>query len=186
MTQAPVTPWQRVWHRLIAGVVLTIPVLLQSSALAQPFDGLGEAIGQGEYGNIKALLVSQHGELLYEDYFRGYGPNDLQVMNSVTKSVGSALIGIAHRQGRLALDQDLEYFFSDLYPMQSVLFGDKRRITVENVLQQRHGIEWDEWTLDYRDPNNPVYRMVVSGDWYQYVLGRPVAPGTIPPPMGRG
>ncbi len=34
--------------------------------------------------------------------------------------------------------------------------------------------EWDEWTLDYRHPNNPVGQMISSGDWYQYVLTRPI------------
>jgi CubicO group peptidase (beta-lactamase class C family) len=146
---------------------------------AEPFDGLSEAVEQGSYGNLKAVIVSRHGETLYEDYFRGASPGDLHQVQSITKSIGSALIGIAHRQGELELNQSLGQVFGALYPMASGAFADKAGITVEQVLQQRHGIAWDEASYDYRDPRNPVGQMIASGDWYQYVLTRPTdaAPG---------
>lgn len=146
---------------------------------AQTFDGLSESIEQGSYGNLKAVIVSRHGETLYEEYFRGSRAGDLHQVQSVTKSIGSALIGIAHRQGRLRPDQTLAHFFSGLYPMSEGLYADKAAITAEQVLQQRHGIEWDEASFDYRDPRNPVFAMIGSGDWYRYVLTRPTdaAPG---------
>jgi CubicO group peptidase (beta-lactamase class C family) len=139
---------------------------------AQTFVGLSDSIEQGDFGNLKAVVISHHGEVIYEDYFRGTQADDLHLLNSVTKSVGSALIGIAHRQGKIQLDQDLNYFYNGDYPMSRLGYRDKRFITVEAVLQQRHGIYWDEWTLDYRDPANPSYEMIVSSDWYQYVLTR--------------
>lgn len=148
--------------------------LLVQDVVAQPFDGLDEAIERGDFGHIKALVVSQGGETLYENYFRGTQPGDLHTLNSVTKSVGSALVGIAHRQGRIATDQTLVPFFEDLYPMESVLYRNKRLVTVENVLQQRLGIEWDEWSTEYGTTENPVVQMINSGDWYQYVLTQPV------------
>ena len=83
------------------------------------------------------------------------------------------MTGIAHRQGNIQLDQNLNYFFGDEYPMATFMLKDKRLITAEAVLQQRHGIEWDEWTLDYRDPDNVSYQMIVSNDWYQLVLMQP-------------
>jgi CubicO group peptidase (beta-lactamase class C family) len=95
-------------------------------------------------------------------------------MHSVTKSVGSTLIGIAHRQGKIRLDQHLNEFFSDYYPIGDGLYAGKEQISVEHVLQQRHGIEWDEWTLPFTDPQNPVYQAITSGDWYRYILTRPM------------
>ncbi|NNK31571.1 MAG: serine hydrolase [Xanthomonadales bacterium] len=146
---------------------------------AQSFDGLQEAIEGGSFGEIKAVLVSQHGEVLFEEYFRGSSAADLHQVQSVTKSVGSALVGIAHRQGRLRLDQTLGELFGGLYPMNTGAYQNKAAITVEQVLQQRHGIAWDESSIDYRNPANPVQMMVASGDWYNYVLTRPTdaAPG---------
>ncbi len=154
---------------------LTVSLLLFEQDLsAQPFDGLSEAIEQGSFGNLKAVIVSRHGEVIYEDYFRGSGPNDLHQVQSVTKSVGSALVGIAHRRGKIRLDQGMGHFFNDLYPMSQGSYRNKLAITVEHVLQQRHGIEWDEGQVDYRDPLNPVGQMIESDDWYQYVLTRPM------------
>lgn len=149
-------------------------LLFASSVAAQPFDGLSESIEQGNFGNLKAVIVSQHGDIIYEDYFRGSDRDELHQVQSVTKSVGSALIGIMHRQGKIRLDQGLGHFFDDLYPMSQGSYQGKAAITVEHVLQQRHGIEWDEWQTDYRDPQNPVVQMIESDDWYRYVLTRPM------------
>lgn len=155
---------------------LSISLLLFGPNLsAQPFDGLSTAIEQGRFGNLKAVVISRHGEVVYEDYFRGTVAGDLHQVQSVTKSVGSALIGIAHRQGKIQLGQDLELFFGDSYPMTQSAYQNKRSITVENILQQRHGIQWDESHTDYRDPLNPVAQMIGSDDWYEFVLTRPMA-----------
>ena len=95
--------------------ILWVLLLCVSQGLAaQPFEGMREAIEQGGFGNIKAVVVSRHGEIVYEEYFRGAQASDLHQLHSVTKSVGSALIGIAHRQGKIQLDQGLNEFFSDL------------------------------------------------------------------------
>ncbi len=147
---------------------------------AQDFDQLSAAIEQGQFGDLNAVIISRHGEIIYEDYFRGSHPDDLHQVQSVTKSVGSALLGIAHRQGKISLEQDMGHFFGDLYPMSQAPYQNKSVITVEQILQQRHGIEWDETSTDYRNPLNPVGRMLGTDDWYQYVLSRPMdaPPGT--------
>jgi len=154
-------------------------LVFQQSLFAQPFDGLTEAIEQGDFGELKAVLISRRGQTVYEHYFRGAQADDLHQVQSVTKSIGSALIGIAHRQGKIQLDQALDHFFSGLYPMSQGSFRNKAAITVQQVLQQRHGITWDEAQVDYRNPLNPVQQMIESGDWYRYVLTRSTdaAPG---------
>jgi len=154
-------------------------LLFGQNLFAQPFNGLSAAIEQGQFGNLKAVVISRHGEIVYEDYFRGSAAGDLHQVQSVTKSIGSALIGIAHRQGKIQLDQNLGQLFGDLYPMTQGAYQNKRLITVEQILEQRHGIQWDEVSTDYRNPLNPVAEMIASDDWYQYVLTRPMtaAPG---------
>jgi CubicO group peptidase (beta-lactamase class C family) len=154
-------------------LMLVFGLLVAHNLAAQTFDGMSEAIEGGAFGNIKAVIISQHGEILFEEYYRGSGQNDLHQVQSVTKSIGSALVGIAHRQGKLQLDQDMNHFFGTLYPMSQGSFQDKGVITIENILQQRHGIQWDEESTDYRDAENPVGQMLDSSDWYQHVLTRP-------------
>lgn len=160
-------------------LILVFGLLFAHGLAAQPFDGMRESIEEGDFGNLKAVIISQYGEILFEDYFRGSQAADLHQVQSVTKSIGSALLGIAHRQGKVELDQDMNHFFSPLYPMSQDSYQDKRAITVTQVLQQRHGIEWDEESTDYRDPENSVGQMLDSPDWYQYILTRPTdaAPG---------
>ena len=155
---------------LMKTLFLVIGLLAAHSLAAQPFEGLSEAIEGGQFGNIKAVVISRHGEIIYEDYFRGTNASTHHQVQSVTKSIGSALIGIAHRKGEIRLDQGLDHFFSGLYPMNEGIFLDKSAITVQQVLQQRHGIQWDEVSTDYRDPQNSVNQMINSNDWYQYVL----------------
>ena len=46
------------------------------------------------------LLVSQRGELIFERYYRGRGPAQPANIKSASKSVISALVGIAHRTRR--------------------------------------------------------------------------------------
>jgi len=168
-------------HAKFISMPLTLVMLFFAAALeAQDFAAISETIEQGSFGNLKAVLVSRHGEIVYEDYFRGANADQLLQVQSVTKSVGSALVGIAHRQGKISLDQDLNDFFSDIYPMAQAPYRDKSVITVEQILQQRHGVRWDEASLDYRNPVNPVNRMVGSDDWYRFFLSQPMdaLPGT--------
>jgi len=150
-------------------------LFLSTNLAAQSFEDLDEAIEQGSFGLLNSVIVSRHDKIIYEGYFRGTAAEDLQQVQSVTKSVGATLVGIAHRQGKLALDQNLGHFFSGLYDLSQDGMQNKTNITVQQILQQRHGIAWDEEQYDYRDPRNPVGQMITSDDWYRYVLTRPMA-----------
>ena len=55
----------------------------------------------GAFGDIHSLVIYRRNELVLEEYFRGYGPSRMHEIYSATKSVGSALIGIAIEQGLL-------------------------------------------------------------------------------------
>ena len=123
--------------RFAVGFITLVALLIASTLQAQDFDRMGEAIARGSYGNLKAVIISRHGEIIYEDYFRGSQPDDLHQVQSVTKSVGSALLGVAHRQGKIQLDQDMGDFFGDLYPMSLDGYQNKSAITVEQILKQK-------------------------------------------------
>ena len=55
--------------------LLFILLLVAPGVSAQPFDGLSEAITEGDYGNLTAVVISRHGEVIYEQYFRGATAN---------------------------------------------------------------------------------------------------------------
>ena len=52
-----------------------------------------------DYQNITGLVIQKNGVKLYENYFNGYDATNAVHVYSVTKSIISALIGIA-------IDQD--------------------------------------------------------------------------------
>ncbi len=125
----------------------------------------------GDYGSLDSVLIVRHGKLIYEEYFRGYSQNRLHILNSVTKSVGSALIGIALYKNEIpSVNEPLSSFFPTyLTPSTD---PRARNMTLEQLLQMRHGLAWDEWVVDYSDPNNIIRNMLTSDDWIGFVLAQ--------------
>lgn len=92
-----------------------------------------EEIIRAEHGNICGIIVQQGGEILYESYFNGYAAKHAIHVASVTKSVFSALIGIAIDKGFIHnVKQKVLKFFPD-YTIQP---GEKtiQNITIEHLL----------------------------------------------------
>ncbi|MFD2880766.1 hypothetical protein ACFTAO_40220 [Paenibacillus rhizoplanae] len=75
-----------------------------------------------DYGNIAGIAVLIGSEKVYESYFDGYTADDTIHVASVTKSIISALIGIAIDQGFIkSIDQNILEF----YPDYTVKRGEK-------------------------------------------------------------
>jgi hypothetical protein len=53
------------------------------------------------YPQVRSLLVVRHGYLVHERYWHGFDAADGQEIQSVTKSITSALVGIALGERRL-------------------------------------------------------------------------------------
>ena len=89
---------------------------------------------------LHSLLVSQGGQLVYERYFNDHSPNELENVKSVSKSVLSALIGIAIHRGDLrGLDVTLDEFFDT--ELQAISDPAKARISLENLLTMQSGLQ---------------------------------------------
>jgi CubicO group peptidase (beta-lactamase class C family) len=93
---------------------------------------------------VRALLIIRHGELVYEKYF-GSSLNPDRTVNvySVTKSVLSALVGIAMDQGLLdSLDHTVvEYFPEYVYPKTDPRMA---QVTLRHLLTMSSGFKWTE------------------------------------------
>lgn len=155
-------------------------------------DSMTTAIQRQMYPNVHALLIVKEGRLVYEQYFegsdvrRGVGPQGHVVFNatmrhdvrSITKSVTSALVGIAIGAGLLGpIDQPI----FDLFPEHAGLAtSSKRGITLRHLLTMSSGLAWNE-RVSYADTSNDERRMNRSTDPVQFVLSRPLAsaPGTV-------
>lgn len=122
-----------------------------------------------ELGFVHALLVVRHGRLVAEDYYNGYGPADAHNVRSVTKSITSALVGIALREGLLfSVEQKAVDFFPE--HVSRATDPAKRLITLRHLLQMRAGFDHD---------HNTYEALHASPDWVAATLALPLlyAPG---------
>lgn len=73
-----------------------------------------EKLMNSSYSNTTGLIVQKNGEILYENYFKGYNFDSHIHVASVTKSIVSALLGIALDKGYIeSVDQKVIDFFPD-------------------------------------------------------------------------
>jgi CubicO group peptidase (beta-lactamase class C family) len=133
---------------------------------------LDRAVAAGEeMPRLQSLLVSQRGRLVLERYFNGHGPGDLANVKSVSKSILSALVGIAIQQGYIRrVDAEIGGYFAA--ELASEPEPEKSKITVENLLTMQAGL---------RSTSNDNYREWISADnWVEAALAQPLEtlPGT--------
>jgi len=88
---------------------------------------------------LHSLLVSQGGNLIYERYFNGYGPDDLNNVKSVSKSVLSALVGIAIANDYInGVDARMDEYFGD--ELGDVDESAAAKVSIENLLTMQAGL----------------------------------------------
>jgi len=125
----------------------------------------------GQMPRLHSLLVSQNGELIIEKYFNGHTARRTANVKSVSKSIMSALVGIAIDQGHVTgLDQPISAFAGELLPTNSGTPKDD--ITVGNLLSMQAGLE----TTSFYNYG----AWVLSDDWIDFALKQPLQtpPGT--------
>lgn len=138
-------------------------------------------IEDGDYGEVRSLVIMRNNQMVLEEYFRDYKQDDLQSLYSITKSVLSALFGIAMDQGYItSLDEQIMTYFGEYEPIQNM--GDwKESITIRHLLSMSAGLDWNELDVPYSDPSNIFTLWNQAEDEIQFVLDRPVItePGTV-------
>ena len=129
--------------------------------------------------DIHSILIVKDGYIVAEQYYSDeYGPDDLHRVYSCTKSLTSALLGIASGKGLLGgLDQLMVDFFPE-YEIAN-MSDEKAAINIEHLLTMSAGLEWYELEYPYGDARNTFRDWSDSGGGVKYVLDRPMiaAPG---------
>ena len=124
-----------------------------------------------EMPRLRSLLVSHAGELVVEEYFNGARPNQTTNVKSVSKTIMSALVGLAIEKGHIeSLDQPISDYYGELIAE----LDDPRKagITVGNLLSMQAGLE----TTSFYNYG----QWVLSKDWIRFALEQPMLaePGT--------
>ena len=115
---------------------------------------------------IYGLLVVKDSQLVAEDYFHAGSVNQKALVQSVTKSFTSALVGIALDQGCLSsVDQRMVDFFPDF--ANQIDDSRKNQITIEHMLQMRAGYPPEESDAE-------LWEAVLSGDYVHLVADVPL------------
>ena len=119
---------------------------------------------------LRSLLVSWRGSLVLERYFGGARASQPANIKSASKSVVSALAGLAIARGAIkSVDQPITDFFPELARDREARKG---AITIEDLLTMRSGLE--------STSGRGYGAWVQSPNWVRYVLARPLVaePGT--------
>ncbi|MET0211965.1 MAG: serine hydrolase [Vicinamibacterales bacterium] len=123
-----------------------------------------------ELPRIHSLLVSVRGSLVLERYFNGRRATSPANIKSASKSIISALVGIAVDRGFISnVEQPITRFFPDVLGAAD---DPRRAITIEDLLTMRSGLE--------STSNRNYGAWVQSGNWVRHALSRPLLaqPGT--------
>ncbi|WJQ79066.1 serine hydrolase domain-containing protein [Brevibacillus brevis] len=121
-----------------------------------------DLIVKASYSNINGIVVVRNGYLVYESYYHGYGPKDRHHVASVTKSILSALIGIAIEERFIKnVDQKVLDFFPDYAPDHTET--QKQVITIRHLLTMTAPYPFEDW-------HEPLDKMCMQSDWVTYSL----------------
>ena len=120
-----------------------------------------------ELPKLRSLLIAVEGSIVGERYYRGATRTRTANVKSVSKSIISALVGIAIAEGKLqGVDQPIAEFFPRELRDSA---AEKGEITIADLLSMRAGLQSTSF--------DGYGRWVTSANWVRSALARPmVAP----------
>jgi CubicO group peptidase (beta-lactamase class C family) len=147
---------------------LALSTLALALALAPPvvlaFDADAIDAAARALPRLHSLIVSQRGTILFERYYNQATATRLANVKSASKSVISALVGIAVARELIpGVATTAVTYFPELARDPDVR---KRAITVENLLEMRPGLE--------STSGRGYGAWVTSGNWVRHALSRPM------------
>ncbi len=143
---------------------------MTTSAHAQDtFSPVTERVESGDVGSVTSVLVMQHGNILFEEYFDDGGAQALRNTRSATKTITAMLAGIAIEQGHIP---SVEARVLDYFPGTSPANPDPRKdaMTVQDLLTMSGPLECDDsnpWSRGNEE------RMYTIEDWPAFFLDLP-------------
>lgn len=102
---------------------------------------------------LTSFIIAENDTIILEKYYNGSDQNQSTNVQSVTKSVISALMGIAIREGYIkGADQELSEFFPAYFPREDDVL--KNDLTLRHLLTMSAGLLWENDEPIYR--KNPI------------------------------
>ena len=130
---------------------------------------------------IEGVLVARHGRLVLEEYFHGENRDRFHETRSAAKSVTAIIAGAAMQAGgTLNLQTPVYQVFYDGKIPDSI-GGDKRAMTLENLLTMSSGYFCDDVNPEAPGNEDRMQDQTEEPDYYAYTLRLPMAskPGDV-------
>ena len=157
--------------RIVRFLLFPLVFLFAAPLAAQQLDFASADSAAQRLPRLHSLLIQHGGELVFEKYYNGARPTQAANMKSASKSVISALVGIAIEEGFIeSVDSTLAEFFPEY--LEGDQNNEKHSITVGNLLTMQSGLETTS--------NRNYGRWVASRDWIKFAIDQPLVtrPGT--------
>lgn len=119
---------------------------------------------------IQGLLIAHRGKLIVDEYFHGFDREATHDSRSSTKSLTSALLGVALYDGAIkSIDQPVYPLFGGVDAFENP-DPRKARLTLRHLVTMSSGLDCDDG--DYDSPGNEdvMQSQDAEPDWYQYAL----------------
>lgn len=130
-----------------------------------------------EARDVTALVVLKDGEIVFEEYYKGTGPDDLRIGWSIAKSFLSVLVGQLIEDGTI---ESLDVPVTQYAP--ALKGGAYDGASLRDVLQMSSGVVFGEDVLDQSSDINRMGRVLaLGGEMDDFAAGLTetfVAPGT--------
>lgn len=127
-----------------------------------------ETMIRSGYSNINGIAVVRKGYMVFERYYNGFGPLDAHHVASVTKSVISALVGIAIDAGYIkSVDQKVLDFFPEYTPDADDI--KKHTVTIRHLLTMTAPFPFS-WKEGDKRSHEPLDRLRRQKNWVMYIL----------------
>ncbi len=124
---------------------------------------------------VYTVLTVKDGVIIDEYYQEGDDENNTYAFHSASKSLTSALFGIAMGEGYIgSIDDRLSAYLPQVLAQED---ERKHQLTLRHLLTHTSGLEWYEWG----GGNSNWEEFRSSENWINYILGRRLvyAPGSV-------
>ena len=151
---------------LLALCVAGRPAEVRGEVSALDPEGLERAFTQAtQLPRLQALVIARHGRIVAERRVHGASLDSPVNIKSISKSIISALVGIAISQGKLSgVDQPIAPFFAKY--LRAGSDPRLRTITIGQLLTMQSGLV---------RTSGPAYSAWVSSrNWIDYILSAPL------------
>jgi len=120
--------------------------------------------------SVKDIIIIKNGYLVFEEYFGTTTRETLVHLQSATKSITSAIFGIAIDQGHIgSVDESVFSYFPEYSDFST---PQKNEILLHHVLTMTTGLAWNELsTSTFSGENDNIFGQE-CGDYIGHLLGK--------------